>query len=110
VCCQHRAPAGWFCKSWWDNYAASHLNPVFVTWLEFCKAFCKQYVPSELMVQTTQEFCTMIQGAMRVKEYERHFVKKNDALRSRGHQPRTAEAVLVPARPSPRPSLRTKGK
>jgi hypothetical protein len=62
-------------KSWWDNYAASHLNPVFVTWLGFCKAFCKQYVPSELLVQTTQEFCTMIQGAKRVKEYERHFMK-----------------------------------
>jgi hypothetical protein len=46
-------------KSWWDNYAASHLNPVFVTWLEFCKAFCKQYLPSELMVQKTQQFCTM---------------------------------------------------
>jgi hypothetical protein len=46
-------------KPWWDNYAASHLNPVFITWLEFCKAFCKQYLPSEQMVQTTQEFCTM---------------------------------------------------
>jgi hypothetical protein len=48
---------------------------VFVTWLEFCKAFCKQYLPSELMVQMTQEFCPMTQGAMRVKEYERHFMK-----------------------------------
>jgi hypothetical protein len=27
------------------------------------------------MVQKTQEFCTMIQGAMRVEEYERHFMK-----------------------------------
>jgi hypothetical protein len=27
------------------------------------------------MVQKTQEFCTMTQGAMRVKEYERHFMK-----------------------------------
>jgi hypothetical protein len=62
-------------KSWWDKYAASHPNPVFITWLEFCKAFCKYYLPSELMVQTTQGFCTMTQGAMRVKEYERHFVK-----------------------------------
>jgi hypothetical protein len=43
--------------------------------LEFCEAFCKQFLPSELMVQKTQEFCTMIQGAMRVEEYERHFVK-----------------------------------
>jgi hypothetical protein len=38
-------------------------------------AICKQYLPSELLVQTNQEFCTMTQGAMRVKEYERHFVK-----------------------------------
>jgi hypothetical protein len=37
--------------------------------------FCKQYLPSELMVQKTQEFCTMTQGAMRVKEYARHFMK-----------------------------------
>jgi hypothetical protein len=43
--------------------------------LEFCEAFCKKFLPSELMVQKTQEFCTMIQGAMRVGEYERHFVK-----------------------------------
>jgi hypothetical protein len=96
-------------KSWWDKYAASRPNPVFNTWLEFCMAFCKQYLPSELMVQTNQEFCTMTQGAMRVKEYERHFVK-NDVLRSRGHQPRTEEAVLVPERPSPQPSPRTEGK
>jgi hypothetical protein len=27
------------------------------------------------MVQKTQEFCTMTQGAMRVEEYERHFMK-----------------------------------
>jgi hypothetical protein len=27
------------------------------------------------MVQTNQEFCTVTQGAMRVKEYEHHFVK-----------------------------------
>jgi hypothetical protein len=46
----------------------------FITWLEFCKAFCKQYLPSELMVQMTQEFCNMTQGAMRVEEYERHFM------------------------------------
>jgi hypothetical protein len=58
-------------KSWWDNYP----NPVFVTCLEFCEAFYKQNVPSERMVQKTQEFCTMTQGAMRVEEYERHFVK-----------------------------------
>jgi hypothetical protein len=62
-------------KSWWDNYAASHRNPVFITWLGFCMAICKQYLPSELRVQKTQEFCTMTQGATRVKEYERHFVK-----------------------------------
>jgi hypothetical protein len=48
---------------------------VFVTCLEFCEAFYKQNVPSELMVQTTQESCTMTQGAMRVEEYECHFVK-----------------------------------
>jgi hypothetical protein len=29
----------------------------------------------KLMVQTTQEFCTMTQGVMRVEEYERHFMK-----------------------------------
>jgi hypothetical protein len=62
-------------KSWWDNYAASHPNPVFVTCLEFCEAFYKQNVPSERMVQKNQEFCTMTQGAMTVEEYERHFVK-----------------------------------
>jgi hypothetical protein len=27
-------------KSWWNNYTASHPNPTFITWLEFCKAFC----------------------------------------------------------------------
>jgi hypothetical protein len=27
------------------------------------------------MVQKTQEFCTMTQGAMRVEEYEHHFMK-----------------------------------
>jgi hypothetical protein len=43
--------------------------------LEFCEAFCKQFLPSELRVQKTQEFCTMIHGAMRVEEYERHFMK-----------------------------------
>jgi hypothetical protein len=25
-------------KYWWDNYAASHLNPTFINCLEFCKA------------------------------------------------------------------------
>jgi hypothetical protein len=62
-------------KSWWDKYAASRPNLVFITCLEFCEAFRKQYLPSELMVQKTQGFCTMTQGAMRVKEYERHFMK-----------------------------------
>jgi hypothetical protein len=62
-------------KSWWDNYAASHPNPVFITWLGFCMAICKQYLPSELLVQTNQESCTMTQGAIRVEEYERHFMK-----------------------------------
>jgi hypothetical protein len=28
-------------KSWWDNYVASHPNPVFITWLEFRMAICK---------------------------------------------------------------------
>jgi hypothetical protein len=41
-------------KAWWDNYTATHPNPAFITWLEFC---------------------TMTQGAMRVEEYERHFMK-----------------------------------
>jgi hypothetical protein len=62
-------------KSGWDSYAASHPNQVSTTWLEFCKAFCKQYLPSELLVQKTQEICTMTQGAMRVEEYERHFME-----------------------------------
>jgi hypothetical protein len=62
-------------KSWWDKYAASHPNPVFINCLEFCESFCKQYLPSELMVQKTQEFCTMTQGALRVEEYERHFME-----------------------------------
>jgi hypothetical protein len=62
-------------KSWWDNYTASHPNPTFITWLEFCEAFHEQYLPSELMVQKAQEFRTMTQGAMRVEEYERHFMK-----------------------------------
>jgi hypothetical protein len=26
-------------KAWWDNYTASHPNPTFITWLEFCEAF-----------------------------------------------------------------------
>jgi hypothetical protein len=52
-----------------------HTNPVFITWLGFCEAFREQYLPSELMVQKTQEFCTMTQGAMRVEEYECHFMK-----------------------------------
>jgi hypothetical protein len=29
-------------KAWWDNYTASHLYPVFITWLEFCEAFREQ--------------------------------------------------------------------
>jgi hypothetical protein len=62
-------------KSWWDNYAGSHLNPTFINCLGFCEAFRKQYVPSELMVQKTQEFCTMTQGTMRVEENDRHFMK-----------------------------------
>jgi hypothetical protein len=43
--------------------------------LEFCEAFRRQYLPSELLVQKTQEICTMTQGAMRVEEYEHHFRK-----------------------------------
>jgi hypothetical protein len=62
-------------KSWWDNYTASHMNPAFITWLEFYEAFSKQYLPSELLIQKAQEFYTMIQGAMRVEENERHFMK-----------------------------------
>jgi hypothetical protein len=37
-------------KSWWDNYAASHPNPAFISWLEFCEAFHEQYLPSELLI------------------------------------------------------------
>jgi hypothetical protein len=62
-------------RSWWDNYAASHLNPNFINCLEFCEAFRKQYVPCELMVQKTQEFYTMTQGAMRVEENECHYME-----------------------------------
>jgi hypothetical protein len=62
-------------KAWWDNYTASHPNPTFITWLEFCEAFCEQYLPSELLIQKAQEFRTMAQGAMRVEEYECHFMK-----------------------------------
>jgi hypothetical protein len=50
------------------------------------------------MIQKAQEFRTMAQGVMRVEEYE-----EDDALRSRRHQHRPEEAVLVPMRPSPRP-------
>jgi hypothetical protein len=61
--------------AWWDNYTATHPNPAFITWLEFCEAFREQYLPGELLVQKAQEFRTMTQGAMRVEEYERHFMK-----------------------------------
>jgi hypothetical protein len=37
-------------KAWWDNYTATHPNPAFITWLEFCEAFRKQYLPGELLV------------------------------------------------------------
>jgi hypothetical protein len=62
-------------KAWWDNYTATHSNPAFITWLEFCEAFREQYLPSELLIQKAQEFQTMTQGVMRVEEYERHFMK-----------------------------------
>jgi hypothetical protein len=62
-------------KAWWDNYTATHPNPTFITWLEFREAFREQYLPSELLIQKAHEFCTMTQGAMRVEEYERHFMK-----------------------------------
>jgi hypothetical protein len=62
-------------KSWWDNYAARHPNPAFITWLEFREAFHEQYLPTELMVQKAQEFRTMTQDALRAEEYERHFMK-----------------------------------
>jgi hypothetical protein len=38
-------------KAWWDNYTASHPNPAFITRLEFCEVFYKQYLPSELLIQ-----------------------------------------------------------
>jgi hypothetical protein len=60
--------------SWWDNYSTSHPNPAFITWLEFYEVFCDQYLPNELMIQKAQEFHSMMQGAMRVEEYERHFI------------------------------------
>jgi hypothetical protein len=28
-------------KAWWDNYTAAQSNPAFITWLEFCEAFCE---------------------------------------------------------------------
>jgi hypothetical protein len=62
-------------KAGWDNYTATHPNPAFITCLEFCEAFREQYLPGELLVQKAQEFRTMTQGAMRVEEYERHFMK-----------------------------------
>jgi hypothetical protein len=62
-------------KSWWDNYTANHLNPAFITWLEFCEAFREQYLPSKLLIQKAQEFRTMTQGVMRIEEYEHHFMK-----------------------------------
>jgi hypothetical protein len=62
-------------KAWWDNYTATHPNPAFITWLEFCEAFREPYLPGELLVQKAQEFRTMTQGAMRVEEYECHFMK-----------------------------------
>jgi hypothetical protein len=58
-----------------NNYTATHPNPTFITWLEFCKAFREQYLSSELLIQKVQEFRTMTQGAMRVKEYEHYFMK-----------------------------------
>jgi hypothetical protein len=33
-------------KAWWDNYTATHPNPAFIIWLEFCE----QYLPSEILV------------------------------------------------------------
>jgi hypothetical protein len=89
-------------KAWWDNYTATHPNPAFITWLEFCKAFREQYLPGELLVQKAQEFRTMTQGAMRVEEYERHFMKMM-RYAPRRHQHRPEEADLVPTRPSPWP-------
>jgi hypothetical protein len=62
-------------KAWWDNYTATHPNLAFITWLELCEAFREQYLPGELLVQKALEFCTMTQSAMRVEEYERHFMK-----------------------------------
>jgi hypothetical protein len=62
-------------KAWWDNYTATHPNPAFITWLKFCEAFREQYLPGELLVQKAQEFHTMTQCAMRVEEYECHFMK-----------------------------------
>jgi hypothetical protein len=66
-------------KAWWDNYTATHPNLAFITWLKFyevfCEAFYEQYLPGELLALKVLEFRTMTQGAMRVEEYERHFMK-----------------------------------
>ena len=62
-------------KSWWDSYCDSHADPSHITWEEFAKAFRDQYVPKKVMIQKAQDFRTMVQGTMKVEEYERHFMK-----------------------------------
>jgi hypothetical protein len=37
-------------KAWCDNYTATHPNPAFITWLEFCDTFREQYLPNELLI------------------------------------------------------------
>jgi hypothetical protein len=41
------------------HYHPPPSNPAFIPWLEFCEAFCEQYLPGELLVQKAQEFRTM---------------------------------------------------
>jgi len=62
-------------KSWWDSYCDSHADPAHITWEEFAKAFRDQHVPKQVMIQKAQDFRTMVQGTMKVEEYERHFMK-----------------------------------
>jgi hypothetical protein len=89
-------------KAWRDNYTATHPNPAFITWPEFCEAFREQYLLGELLVQKAQK-CDEGRGV-------RAPLHEDDVVRPRRHQHRPEEAVLVPARPPPRPSPGAEGK
>ena len=62
-------------KSWWDSYCDSHADPAHITWEEFAKAFRDQHVPKQVMIQKAQDFHTMVQGTMKVQDYECFFMK-----------------------------------